>query len=233
MTGSKKKKAKRKAKQPAQPAHRGIEYTPGQEIGKHGITWIDEGERYVSPKGKAYRQGHFRCPCGNDFVAPIHAVKSGRKKSCGCVVNRNQALSIEGNSFAEKFKTDQEKIDLLNAWMIHRASGYSHRSFSFCDEKTFERLVVENPHIFTEEKLHIAESEHAFFWEKEFIKGMKGETRNFQASMGIFAMKAKFNWSDRPQENEGDDGEAEPMTITFEVKPARGEIEVTNAGAKS
>ena len=55
-----------------------IKYTKGQKFGK--LTFVKD-----IYSDDIHRKAIFLCHCGKEFVAHIHNVKSGRKKSCGCL----------------------------------------------------------------------------------------------------------------------------------------------------
>lgn len=80
------------------------------------------------------REALFKCNfCGNSFISTINAVKTGNKKSCGCLIKT-----------AHRFKHLKTKHPLYRKWagMISRTENqkeksyknYGHKNIKVCDE---------------------------------------------------------------------------------------------------
>lgn len=63
-------------------------YKCGDRVGPADTIYLEE-----VPSDEIYRKALFRCGfCGDEFKANISKVKSGNKKSCGCLLNKHKTL---------------------------------------------------------------------------------------------------------------------------------------------
>jgi hypothetical protein len=62
---------------------RRINYTLGQVVNNHGVSYISEQHFIVVSKVKR-RMALFRCECGKEFVSVIKDVIYNKRTSCGC-----------------------------------------------------------------------------------------------------------------------------------------------------
>jgi hypothetical protein len=89
-------------------------------------------------------------------------------------------------------KPEDQLTKLIKAYILHRAAGYSKRSFPDCDYETIEKHLNEDV-VFRplKEELDRAEREGMKVWEEIGIKISKGELKG-NAAAWIFTMKNKF-----------------------------------------
>lgn len=103
----------------------------------------------------------------------------------------------KGNKYKEKFKTQEERQKLCDAWCEHLQNGYSKQSFPLCDYDTIERYVKLYPADFPADRLEKAMKINRMFWEGLGIDGTKGKINNFNASSWKYNMANRFGWRDK------------------------------------
>ena len=100
------------------------------------LTVIEEGETYISPKGKKERRVLCKCECGNVIEKRISSLRRKNKnpRSCGCSVNRsmmpfyseNPTKNITWNSWrAMKDRCDNPKANFFH--------HYGGAGITYCD----------------------------------------------------------------------------------------------------
>lgn len=75
--------------------------------------------------------------------------------------------------------------------------------------------------------LQLAQDWSQAVWEDKLEGMMLNKEVNSPLVKLYFANR--FRWTDKPQQDEDDESQSKPLNITFEVRQAAGEIEITNA----
>ena len=90
----------------------------------------DLGTQFETEKSKnKFRQGLFRCDCGNIFKARVSCVKYGTVKSCGCLVSKTNRILM-----SKTFKTHGlSKHPIYNIWrgMLYRCNNKKSANFKY------------------------------------------------------------------------------------------------------
>ena len=119
-----------------------------------------------------------------------------------------------GNKSGERFKTPEQRAELLSKLLEHLREGYHQDTFSLCDWDTVERYVKEYPDEFPSEKIGEAKREGFHKLEKFGHLGMLGKIENFNPPTWIFTMKNKLHWTDRQDLTSGDRQVVGPVIYT-------------------
>jgi hypothetical protein len=101
----------------------------------------------------------------------------------------------KGNNNAEKFKTPEERAELLAAVCKHLEEGLSKECFAECDWDTVERYMKEFPIEFPAKTIKAAHMRGMQFWEK--VGKKQALTGEGSAAAWIFNMKNRYNWRDK------------------------------------
>lgn len=106
----------------------------GQKFGN--LTAIKRTEKYSKTDGVIWL---FKCDCGKEAYVPVHCVKSGNTKSCGCL--KIKSARAQGK---RKRKHGEIKTRLYRIWSNMKSrctleskdsyQWYGERGITFCDE---------------------------------------------------------------------------------------------------
>lgn len=111
-------------------------------------------------------------------------------------LNANGNPAPEGNNYAEKFKTPEERKEFLDAYIAHIKEGFSDDSFSFKGSgiKVFKSYTERYPLEFPTEILDQAQAERMKFWERLGRDGVMGIPATYKDKDGnTHEAKGKFN----------------------------------------
>lgn len=100
----------------------------------------------------------------------------------------------EGNNFAMRFKTTEERQQLAGDYLEHCREGLSDESFRV-DPATLRRYERDFPEDFA--TIKDARILRRLFWEKLGIDGALGKIKGFNAASWIFNMRNRFGWRDQ------------------------------------
>lgn len=80
-----------------------INYTLGQVINKHGITYVSEAHPINTHKTKK-RSCIFKCECGKEFSCTLSDVRENKRTSCGCKKKGNKSNIYKEGDFINGIK---------------------------------------------------------------------------------------------------------------------------------
>lgn len=100
----------------------------------------------------------------------------------------------KGNTFAEKYQSDEEKQAIYAEYCEHLAKGLSKASFVPCDYRTIESYIEKYPKVLPSEKKDQAHREGRLRWEQAGWGGTMGKINGFNATSWIFNMKNRYGW---------------------------------------
>lgn len=104
----------------------------GQRFGK-GVVIDPEVRKATSGTVNGRRAVRLHCDCGNEYVADLHAVVSGRTKSCGCLLHEMAAFNgRKGKGRPVVDRMGQRFGKLLVIGFVDTAGGYA-RWLCKCD----------------------------------------------------------------------------------------------------
>lgn len=106
----------------------------------------------------------------------------------------------EGNNYALKWKTPEERKAACDRYCAHLAEGYSSDCFPEADLKTIKSYMERYPEDFPTEKVQEALRQSKYFWEKVGNDGARGQIEGFNAASWVFNMKNRFKWRDKPED---------------------------------
>lgn len=113
------------------------------------------------------------------------------------MAEKNKGGAPKGSKNHEKFKTPAERQKAYVAYCSHIGKGYTKKSFyDPSTHRTIEKMLADYPAEFDIEKMDIAESKSAFFWENMGLDGARGKLPNFNSGTWIFNMKNRLGWKD-------------------------------------
>ncbi len=111
-----------------------------------------------------------------------------------------RAGAPDGNRFAAKFKTTEERQAAFSTYCAHIAKGYSDASFhNPCTVRTIMQMLKDFPEEFDDEALAIAKAKGIFRWEQIGRLGALGKVSNFNAASWIFNVKNRLGWKDKTE----------------------------------
>lgn len=131
----------------------------GQKFGR--LLVVDEAEYYTKSGSK--QKGYLcQCDCGNRKVISSSSLKSGKTKSCGCLIREFNAKRYRYYQKTPNINDDQRKKDIKRISRIynhmkqrcynsntHNYSSYGGRGIRICDEwlndkNTFVAWALDN-----------------------------------------------------------------------------------------
>lgn len=209
-----------------------IEYHIGQPLGKNEVK--HKFLRDIEPDNTGKRRATFQCGfCSDEFDAPIHTVKSGRRYSCGCMAN-SRPDAYKNGTRPDKYDTTAKLIALLERVKNHRKQGLSYESFAECDRLTLQSYYIKRPDIFTPEAIHEINAGCHMYYERIGIAGMLGrigdtvqykdkkgkmqtkfERRQFNSSVFTLLVKNMLGWKNEPDISVGNEDEG--IGIIYEL----------------
>jgi hypothetical protein len=129
----------------------------GDKFGR--LTFIGEADGKINNRGHKLAHGLFMCECGNECVCDLHRVKSGVKKSCGCLRNeiagdRFRVHGLAHNYVHKAYKGVKTRCFNPNSVQYE---NYGGRGITMCEEwksdfKKFYEWAMKNG---WEEGLHL------------------------------------------------------------------------------
>lgn len=104
---------------------------------------VDLGMRYPTEKSKKkYRYGLYECQfCNTEFEASVYSVKSGRTKSCGCMLNKKN--TSHGFTFNRFYFTWNKMLHRCNNPKNKKYMDYGGRGINVCEEWLDIKIFIE------------------------------------------------------------------------------------------
>ena len=103
----------------------------------------------------------------------------------------------EGNDYAMKFKTPEERQQLCQDWCDWISDGRAKEGFPHCDPQTFRVYCEKFPDDFDTQKIEAAERANFAWWEDASRKMMWMGAKDTNPSILIFNFKNRFKWRDQ------------------------------------
>lgn len=107
----------------------------------------------------------------------------------------------EGNDFAAKFKTPEERKQLCSEYIAHVESGLSDECFPACDPVTLKKYIQLYPVDFDTDAMIRAKRKRQLFWEEVGRDGTVGKIKGFNSKSWQFNMQNRFGWKEKREED--------------------------------
>lgn len=119
----------------------------GERFGR--LIVIEEIERRRTPNGKTERRFICKCDCGNTVNVPIHTLRNGTCKSCGCLRKETTSKNhkIHGKCKSKLYMVWRSMKDRCFREKSKQFKNYGGRGITVCDEwrneyQSFEKWAI-------------------------------------------------------------------------------------------
>lgn len=101
----------------------------------------------------------------------------------------------------DMLETSDARRAMCLAFCEHLARGYSKDAFPHMGWPSVKHYMEKYPEDFPQEMVEQAQRLHQLYWETVGNAGVNGKIQGFSAATWIMAMKNKFGWADKTDQN--------------------------------